>query len=76
MYQCQGSSPYLYVNVERNRIRMIFYFSGTGNSEWVARKLGEHLQDSVYKLTDLLNGKPDFPQSADGMLGFVFPVYS
>lgn len=76
MYQSQGSSPYLYVNVERNRIRMIFYFSGTGNSEWVARQLGQHLQDSVYKLTDLLNGKSDFPQSSDGTLGFVFPVYS
>lgn len=55
---------------------MIFYFSGTGNSEWVARQLGQYLQDAVCKLTEVLEEKRNFPQKAGDMLGFVFPVYS
>ena len=34
---------------------MIFYFSGTGNSLWVARQLQESLQEPLYKLVDVLS---------------------
>ena len=35
---------------------MIFYFSGTGNSKWVANEIAKKINDNVYdisKLTDI-----------------------
>ena len=29
---------------------MIFYFSGTGNSKWVAKKIAEKTNDKVYDI--------------------------
>ena len=34
---------------------MIFYFSGVGNSAWVANKLAESLQDRVLAIADEIN---------------------
>lgn len=54
---------------------MIFYFSGTGNSRWVAERLGELLGESVYSIADMLVREDTFTASED-RLGLVFPVYS
>ncbi len=59
---------------------MIFYFSGTGNSRWVAEKLASHLNDSLlYNIETLLTPSASsvLPErAADEMVGFVFPVYA
>ena len=32
---------------------MIFYFSGTGNSKWVANKIAEKIGDKAYDISEL-----------------------
>ncbi len=57
---------------------MIFWFSGTGNSRWAARRLGEIIGD------DRLVAIADYPAGSDcsftlarhERVGFVFPTYS
>lgn len=52
---------------------MIFYFSGTGNSRYVASSLGRLLDERVVSIP-VTDG---FPRENEGKtLGFVFPVYS
>lgn len=51
---------------------MICYFTGSGNSLWTARTLGEKLGEDVENLADF----QDRPLACgDGLLGFVFPTY-
>ncbi len=52
---------------------MIFYFSGTGNSGYVAKELGGMLGERVVKITDVAPGNVVYEGES---LGFVFPVYS
>ncbi|RHR10068.1 4Fe-4S ferredoxin [Pseudoflavonifractor sp. AF19-9AC] len=52
---------------------MIFYFSGTGNSAWVARQLARLTGDVAYDITNL-NEQPDMANAKQ--IGFVFPVYA
>ncbi len=52
---------------------MIFYFSGTGNSEWVARKTAESIKDSAYDITRYKQ-TPEIGE--EERIGFVFPVYA
>ena len=54
---------------------MIFYFSGTGNSEWAARSLAAMCNDRVFSATEALGRSKVFCLSEDEALGFVFPVY-
>lgn len=52
---------------------MIFYFSGTGNSEWVACQLARLTGDEAVNITALR----EIPKVWDvEQLGFVFPVYA
>ena len=57
---------------------MIFYFSGTGNSEWVARKLGELLQEPVSRMTAGTDSGNDYVYTAkpNENIVLVFPVHS
>lgn len=52
---------------------MIVYFSGTGNSRFVAESLGRELDERVMALTDESPLKLKFEGDS---LGIVFPVYS
>ena len=52
---------------------MIFYFSGTGNSLWVARQLQESLQEPLYKLVDVLSSDQVYALGEEERLGFVSP---
>ena len=54
---------------------MIFYFSGVGNSAWVARKLADALQDEVKPIADEIRTDMKYALSPDEAVGFVFPVY-
>ena len=56
---------------------MLFYFSGTGNSKWIATQLSFRLQEKLYFIPDLLRKQTfDFILNNDERIGFVFPVYS
>ena len=55
---------------------MIFYFSGTGNSEWAAKQIAEALGDTVVSIGDCTrNGRFSFAPTDGEQVGFVFPAY-
>ena len=59
---------------------MIFYFSGTGNSRWVAENVATSFDDKVIAMSDFFHDgrleTPEFTVKPDEYIGFVFPVYS
>ena len=56
---------------------MIFYFSGTGNSLWVARRLAGLLGDRLVAIADAINSQSySFELAPDESVGMVFPTYS
>ena len=55
---------------------MIFYFSGTGNSAWVARQLALQLNDHLCFIPDEMGGEASYKLRTNEKLGFVFPVYA
>lgn len=56
---------------------MIFYFSGTGNSKWIAQQLAELTNDEAMDIALLINGgaMPDLT-GENAVIGLVFPVYA
>lgn len=56
---------------------MILYFTGTGNSRWVAQQLAEATHDTVFNILDLLkeDSIPEELARAE-TIGVVFPVYA
>lgn len=58
---------------EESVYTMIFYFSGTGNSAWVAWQLAQLTGDEAYDITTL-NKFPKMDSAKQ--IGFVFPVYA
>ena len=56
---------------------MIFYFTGTGNSRWVAEALGTAFDEPLVSIADVLNeGKNAYPLGEREKVFFVFPVHS
>lgn len=56
---------------------MIFYFSGTGNSEYAARRLAEKTGGDVVSIGESVKaGENEFTLPDGDTLGFVFPVYA
>ncbi|MDO4511628.1 MAG: EFR1 family ferrodoxin [Bacteroidales bacterium] len=56
---------------------MIIWFSGTGNSQWVAEQLAEALNERMVSAAEALTGDAMAFSLAEGeRLGFVFPTYS
>ena len=53
---------------------MIYYFSGTGNSEWVAKSLAEQTGDSCTRIT--LDTQLPVTVHRGETFGLVFPVYA
>lgn len=51
---------------------MIFYFSGTGNSKWVAEQLAKRIND---KAVDMMSGS-GADVTKDEVIGVVFPIYA
>ncbi|WP_273163992.1 EFR1 family ferrodoxin [Bacteroides fluxus] len=56
---------------------MILYFTGTGNSRWVAERLAEATHDTILSIADCLKQKV-MPEELAGTekIGLVFPVHS
>lgn len=56
---------------------MIFYFSGTGNSKWVAQQLADVQQERLVFIPDALrSATTEFSLQEEEKVGFVFPIYS
>ena len=57
---------------------MIIWFSGTGNSEWVAEQLASALGERMVSVAEALTAGDDihFTLHDGERLGFVFPTYS
>ncbi len=56
---------------------MIFYFSGTGNSQWIAEQLASLTGDQAQSIPDLIRDGPTAVFiGADSNVGIVFPVYA
>lgn len=55
---------------------MVFYFSGTGNSKYVAHRLAQATGEKCISIADCMNnGKFSFSLSENERVGFVSPVY-
>lgn len=54
---------------------MIIYFTGTGNSQYVAESLADQLQDEVVSSIDLMKQEKAGVFQSDKPWVFVFPVY-
>ena len=55
---------------------MIFYFSGTGNSKWVAEQIASCQKTKLMPIGDEINTSCSYHLEPGELLGFVFPVYS
>lgn len=55
---------------------MICYFSGCGNSKWLAEELSERLAEELAYIPDILKNSDAALRCESGVLGFVFPVYA
>ena len=55
---------------------MIFYFSGTGNSAWVARRLAEGQNEELLSIVMEIDKGKEYKLKEGEKVGFVFPVYA
>jgi ferredoxin len=58
---------------------VIFYFSGTGNSLYIAKNIAEHAGEKLISISDEMNKKCDcykYALNRDEVIGFVYPVYA
>ena len=64
--------------LQQKQKRIIFYFSGTGNSKWVARQVAAYQHESLIAIADELAGGADliYTLQPSEVVGVVFPVYS
>lgn len=55
---------------------MIFYFTGTGNSLYVAQNIAENQSDRLVSIAECMkNGQYEFQLEKNECIGFSFPVY-
>jgi ferredoxin len=60
-------------------IGMIFYFSGTGNSLYTAKNIGESCNERVISIAEEMKkslDKLEYTLEKDELIGFVYPVYA
>lgn len=55
---------------------MILYFSGTGNSKYVAQRMAEALDQSLLSMNDRIRSHDTSPVEADERLVIVTPTYA
>lgn len=54
---------------------MIFYFSGTGNTEWAARYIAEQIGERLIDMAKEVNGECLYTLNDNERIGFCFPVH-
>ncbi|MBW6409660.1 hypothetical protein [Clostridium weizhouense] len=52
---------------------MIYYFSGTGNSKWVAKQVGDKLNYEVINIIDINRNEKKLVRKGE-VVGFIFPI--
>ena len=56
---------------------MIYYFSGTGNSKWVAEEIARRTDDEAQSIAELVKDGPTVVCAGkDARIGVVFPIYA
>ena len=55
---------------------MIFYFSGCGNTRWVAQQIAAFQNERLIFIPEVIDGDCAFILQDDEKIGFLFPVYS
>lgn len=57
---------------------MIFYFSGTGNSLYAAKKIGSYLKEDVISISSAMHNETElrYELKENETIGFVFPLYA
>lgn len=56
---------------------MIFYFSGTGNSKWVADSIAHNIGEHTLSMAEAIHGRDFIFELSDSeIVGFVFPVHA
>ncbi len=56
---------------------MIFYFSGTGNSKWIAQEIAKQTNDEAVDIAVLRKiGAPHYEPVEGETIGFVFPIHA
>ena len=57
---------------------MIFYFTGTGNSGYIASEIAKGTNDNIVSISKLINNKEklEFTLEDGENVGFIFPVYA
>ena len=55
---------------------MIYYFSGTGNSKWIAEQIAQRTKDSAASIPEIMKTlEQDITVPDNEVVGIVFPVY-
>lgn len=54
---------------------MIFYFSATGNSKWVAETIANFTHDNIVNIVDAMKTECSYTLHSGEKIGFVFPVH-
>lgn len=54
---------------------MIFYFSGTGNTQWAAQKMAQETGERLLFIPDELKGTCEYELNDNERVGFCFPVH-
>jgi ferredoxin/flavodoxin len=55
---------------------MIFYFTGTGNTKWVAKQISEAIGEELLYIPDLIRkGQNQFELKQNETIGFCFPTH-
>lgn len=54
---------------------MIFYFSGTGNTRWAAKRLAERTNEKLFFIPEELKGDCHYILEDNERIGFCFPVH-
>lgn len=55
---------------------MIYYFTGTGNSRYIARELHQQLNEDYISMNTLIRNNDHSLQNIQGTLVFVVPTYA
>ena len=55
---------------------MIYYFSGTGNSKWVAEQIAKQTNDEAKSIPAVLKSGVSVTAAANERVGVVFPIYA
>lgn len=56
---------------------MVFYFTGTGNSKYIAKKIAEALEEPLISIAEAYrNNEFTYELKENEKLGFVYPVHA